>query len=86
MFRAMVFRCPHLKGSNDGARCDAALCIVENNLIKNMEGVNIKLCINKKRHFEACYIYSIKLRKTAISMLPVEIPSSDSRPHAFGSL
>lgn len=86
MFTTTVFRCPHLKGSNDGARCDAALCIAENNLIKNMEDVNIKLCINKKRRFEACYIYFIKLRRSAISKLSVEILLSDSRPHAFGSL
>jgi hypothetical protein len=86
MFRAIVFRCPHLKGSNDGAMCDAALCIAENNLIKYMDDVDIKLCINKKRRFEACYIYFDKLRRTAISMLHVDIPSSDSRPHAFGNL
>ncbi|MDA8339375.1 MAG: hypothetical protein M0Z70_08765 [Nitrospiraceae bacterium] len=86
MFRAIVFRCPHLKGSNEGARCDAALCIAENNLIKNMEDADIKLCINKKRRFEACYIYFTKLRRSAISKLSVEIPLSDSRPHAFGSL
>jgi hypothetical protein len=86
MFRAIIFRCPHLKGSNDGARCDAALCIAENDLIKHIEDVNIKLCINKKRRFEACYIYFNKLRKTAISRLPVEISSFDSRPHAFGSI
>lgn len=86
MVRAIVFRCPHLKGSIDGARCDAALCVAENNLIKHMEDVNIKLCINKKRRFEACYIYFDKLRKIAISRLPVEVSSSDGRPHAFGSL
>lgn len=86
MFRAIVFRCPYLKGSNDGARCDAALCIAENNLIKNIDGVDIKLCINKKRRFESCYIYFTKLRCMAISNLSVEIPSSHSRPHAFGSL
>jgi hypothetical protein len=86
MFRAIVFRCPYLKGSNDGARCEAALCTAENNFIKNMADVDIKLCINKRRRFEACYIYFNKLRRTAIGMLPVEIPLSDSRPRAFGSL
>lgn len=86
MFRAIVFKCPHLKGSNEGARCNAALCIAENDLIKYIEDVNIKLCINKKRHFEACYIYLDKLRRTAISNIPIEIQLSDSRPHAFGSL
>jgi hypothetical protein len=39
----------YLKGGNDGARCDAALCIAENNLIKHMEDADIKLCINKKK-------------------------------------
>ncbi|MDI6727598.1 MAG: hypothetical protein QMD44_01560 [Thermodesulfovibrionales bacterium] len=86
MFRAIVFRCPHLKGSNDGARCDAALCIAENNLIKHMEDADIKLCINKKRRFEACYIYFDELRRTAISRLPIETRSLDSRPHTFSSL
>lgn len=86
MFRAIVFRCPHLKGSNDGARCDAALCIAKNNLIKHMEDVDIKLCINKKRRFEACYIYFDELRRTAISRLPIVTQSLDSRPHTFSSL
>jgi hypothetical protein len=86
MFRAIIFRCPHLKGSNDGARCDAALCIAANNLIKYMEDVDIKLCINKKRRFEACYVYFYQLRRIAIGMRSVEIPSYENRPHAFGSL
>ncbi len=90
MFRAIVFKCPHLKGSSEGARCDAALCIAENNLIKYIDDANIKLCINEKRRFEACYIYFNKLRITAISRLSMEMPSSvsssDSRPHAYGSL
>lgn len=86
MFRAIVFRCPYLKGSRNGARCDAALCIVENNLIKLMEDVDIKLCINKNRRFEACYIYLNKLRIIAISMIHVKNAQSESRPHAFESL
>lgn len=86
MFRAIMFRCPHLKGSNEGARCDAALCIVKNNLIKHMEDVNIKLCINKKRRFEACHIYFDQLRRTAISNLHIELPYSEYRSHAFDSL
>ncbi len=86
MFRAIIFKCPYLKGSNNGARCDAALYIAANDLIKHMEDVNIKLCINKKRRFEACYIYCDKLRRAAIGRLPVEIPLYENRPHAFGSL
>ena len=87
MFRATVFRCPNLKESNDGTRCDAALCIAENNLIKNIADVDISWCINKKRRYEACYIYWVRLRMAVISKMPVEVLLlHDSRPHAFGSL
>jgi hypothetical protein len=86
MFRAIIFRCPYLKGSNEGAKCDAAICMTENNLIKYMEDVDIKLCINKKRRFEACYIYLTNLKISAISKIPTAILSHDSRPHAFDSL
>jgi hypothetical protein len=42
--------CPHLKGSMDGSVCRAT-----DSLIKNMEDVEIKLCMS--RHHEACSIY-----------------------------
>ena len=42
--------CPYLKGSRDGAVCGIA-----NDLIKNMEGFTIKLCMS--RHYEACSLY-----------------------------
>lgn len=86
MFMSMMYECPYLKGSGEGARCDAALCCVENNLIKKMEDIDIKVCINKKRRFEVCYIYWNKLRMTAANRLIAEIPLLDGRPHAFGSL
>jgi len=85
MFWSIVYRCPYLKGSNDGARCDAVLWNVESNLIKYIDDANIKLCINTKRRFEACYIYRDKLRGTDISMLHLEISLTDSRHLAFSS-
>lgn len=86
MFRAVIFRCPYLKGSNEGAKCDAAICMTENNLIKYMEDVDIKLCINKNRRYEACYIYFTKLKRLAINKMPSEILLHDNRPHPFGNL
>jgi hypothetical protein len=47
--------CPHLRGSNEGT-----LCCVTHNLIKNMEGYSIKLCMGR-RH-EACSVYKQSLR------------------------
>ncbi|MCX8030258.1 MAG: hypothetical protein N3A59_01590 [Thermodesulfovibrionales bacterium] len=65
MLNTMLFRCPFLRGSNEGARCDAYLSRSKDNLIKEMEDVNIKLCINNKRRFEVCHIYYEFLRKIA---------------------
>jgi hypothetical protein len=42
--------CPHLKGSMEGS-----MCSVTNDLIKNMEGSTVKLCMSQ-RH-EACSVY-----------------------------
>ncbi len=42
--------CPYLKGSRHGAVCGVA-----NDLIKNMEGFTIKVCMS--RHYEACSLY-----------------------------
>ncbi len=47
--------CPHLKGSYDGAVCGSV-----NKLIKNIEGITIKLCMN--RHYEVCAIYRESLQ------------------------
>lgn len=75
MFNSMIFRCPFLRGSNEGARCDALLSNHEKNLIREMDDVNIKLCINTKRRFEVCHIYSNYLRDTANNKNTVEIES-----------
>ena len=42
--------CPHLKGSMEGS-----VCVITNDLIKNMEGFTVKLCMSQ-RH-EACSVY-----------------------------
>ncbi len=42
--------CPYLKGGDDGA-----LCSIINNLVKDMEGFTIKLCMS--RRYEACSAY-----------------------------
>lgn len=81
-----IFICPYLNGSRDGARCEAALCIAKNNLIKDMENVNIKLCINKKRRFEICYLYHDKLRRACINNLYKEIQLYENRARIFESL
>ncbi len=47
--------CPHLRGSREGT-----LCCVTNNLIRNMEGFTVKLCMSR-RH-EACSVYKGSLR------------------------
>jgi len=86
MFRAIIFRCPYLKGSNEGAKCDAALCITANNLIKYIQDVDIKFCINKKRRFEACYIYLTNLKMSAIRNIPIEVLPYEDRPHPFNSI
>jgi hypothetical protein len=39
--------CPHLKGSREGA-----VCSFNKKLIKDMEDINIRLCMN--RHYEVC--------------------------------
>ena len=50
-----VVICPNLKGSNEGT-----LCCITNDLIKNMEGFSIKLCMSR-RH-EACSVYKRSLQ------------------------
>ncbi len=78
MFNSMMFKCPYFRGSTEGARCDAAMYLYEGNLIKNLQDVNIKLCINKKRHFEVCHIYFEMLRHIANEKVMPESISSDS--------
>lgn len=73
-------KCPHFEETSIGTTCSVADCF-----IKNIEGADIRLCMD--RRFEACYVYFIKLRMMAISKQPVaDISLGDSRPHAFGSL
>ncbi len=47
--------CPHLKGSSEGT-----MCCITNDLIRNMEGFSIKLCMSR-RH-EACPVYKRSLQ------------------------
>lgn len=79
-----IFLCPYFQEGPNGAACEAAISIVKSNLIKDIEDLSIEICTS--RHFEACYIYFIKLRRAALSTLHGEIPSLENRPHAFGSL
>lgn len=82
-----IFSCPFLNDSDGNARCEAALSSVQDNSIKNMNGSYLlDFCINKKRRFEACHFYFSELRRSAVSKLPWEIESLDSRSHAFDSL
>ena len=72
--------CPHLKGSPLGA-----ICSVADYLIKEIEDANIKICM--KGRYEACYIYSIQLKRDAFNKEPaVGVLLSDSRPHVLSSL
>ncbi len=47
--------CPHLKGSMKGS-----VCGLTHDLIKDMEGFTVKLCMSR-RH-EACSVYMLSLR------------------------
>jgi len=48
--------CPHLKGSREGA-----VCSHNRKFIKDMEDINIRLCMN--RHYEVCSIYMMSLQR-----------------------
>ena len=48
--------CPHLKGSREGA-----VCSFNKKLIKDMEDMNVRLCMN--RHYEVCPAYMISLQR-----------------------
>ena len=48
--------CPFLKGSATGA-----LCGVVNKLVKDIEEVNIRMCMSN--HHEGCSVYMAKLLK-----------------------
>jgi hypothetical protein len=48
--------CPYLKGSKEGATCG-----VTRELVRNIDGITIKVCMS--RHYEACSIYIVALQK-----------------------
>jgi|MudIll2142460700_1097286.scaffolds.fasta_scaffold03537_3 hypothetical protein len=50
-----VILCPHLTGSSEGS-----VCGITKDLIKNMEGFTVKLCMSR-RH-EACSVYMQSLQ------------------------
>jgi hypothetical protein len=55
-----IILCPHLKGSPQGA-----ICGVVNSFIKNIDDVEIRLCMSKR--FEACHLYVRSLEKLTAS-------------------
>ncbi|MCX7913580.1 MAG: hypothetical protein N2511_03230 [Thermodesulfovibrionales bacterium] len=65
MINSMIFQCPFLISSKDGARCGAVLSTPKDNLIRELAGANIRLCINNKRRFEVCHIYFDFLKRIA---------------------
>ncbi len=48
--------CPHFKGTDHGAECTIA-----KDIIRNIEGADIKFCMS--RHFEICHVYLASLRR-----------------------
>jgi hypothetical protein len=42
--------CPHLRGTTKGVLCGAA-----ERYVKDIEGADVRLCMN--RHYEACFMY-----------------------------
>lgn len=79
-----IFRCPYFQESQIGPVCEAAISIFRNNSIKDIDDISEEICTSK--HFESCYIYLDKLRRMAISKLPLEVHLYDTRPHAFNNL
>lgn len=82
-----IFLCPYLKGSSCGAVCDAAVSVAENNLIKDIEDADIKMCTS--RHFESCYLYYVILKMKANVSKPQIMPSDmlmDFRSRDAGGL
>jgi len=62
--------CPHLDGSPEGALCNAA-----KDFIRNLEIINLKICMD--RHFESCYIYFLSLKK--MRAIPVSPKDRDRK-------
>ncbi len=55
MYMERLTICPHLKGSPVGAEC-----LVVNKLVKDMQDVDIRICMSR-RH-EACSVYFCSLQ------------------------
>ncbi len=55
MYMESLTLCPHLIGSQTGARCG-----VVNKFVKDIKDVNIKICMSR-RH-EACFVYFCSLQ------------------------
>lgn len=82
-----TFLCPYLRQSSCGAVCDAAVSVAENNLIKDIEDADIKICTS--RHFESCYLYYVILKMKAAACTPHITPSdmlTDFRSRDAGGL
>lgn len=82
-----TFLCPYLRQSSSGAACDAAVSVVKNNLIEDIEDADIKMCTS--RHFESCYLYFVILKRKANTCKPQIMPSDmlmDCRSRNAGGL
>lgn len=51
--------CPYLAGSPEGAVCKVAAT-----LIRDIEDVNLDICVS--RHFELCHLYISKLHEIGV--------------------
>lgn len=51
--------CPYMKGTANGAQCG-----VVKELVKDMEGFSIKLCMS--RHYEVCILYVCALKEQIV--------------------
>lgn len=51
--------CPYLKGTAEGARCGAA-----DKLVREIDGLSIKLCMS--RHYEVCALYFTALKESVV--------------------
>lgn len=61
MYRESKLKCPYLEGHSDGVRC-----CVQNEFIRNMEEVDVKLCLS--RHYEVCHVYYLELQSAVSGM------------------
>jgi hypothetical protein len=54
------FMCPYLDGNPKGAVCN-----VVNYLIKDMQDIDLEICLG--RHFEKCLVYITRLREMTVT-------------------